>query len=168
MGDHQNLNGNEAIAKIKALAEDARMCMLSTSLGKVPSLTRPMALQVVEEDGSTWFFSEADSDKNKEIAEDPRVQLTFMNNSSSEYLSLYGEAEIVRDVEKAKELWSTWVKTWFPEGPEDPNLSLIKFMPKEGYYWDTKNGKMVSLFKIAVGALTGKTMDDGVEGKVKI
>jgi hypothetical protein len=35
-----------------------------------------------------------------------------------------------------------------------------------GYYWDTKHNRMVQLAKIAIGALTGTTMDDGVMGQL--
>jgi general stress protein 26 len=59
------------------------------------------------------------------------------------------------------------VKAWFQEGPEDPNLSLIKFTPSEGFYWDTKNGKMVAFAKILTSIISGKTMDDSVEGTLK-
>jgi general stress protein 26 len=44
-------------------------------------------------------------------------------------------------------------KTWFKEGKEDPNISLIKVIPEDAYYWDTKNNKMVSLIKFAMGAI---------------
>jgi hypothetical protein len=43
----------------------------------------------------------------------------------------------------------------------------IEVQITDGHYWDTKHGKMVSLMKIAVGVITGKQMDDGVEGNVR-
>ena len=166
MGDIQNVSGDAAIKKINELAGDAKSCMFSTNLSKVPFSTRPMAIQEVDENGSIWFFSAADSDKNLEINEDERAQLIFMNNESYEYLSLYGEAAVIIDEKRANELWTPFAKTWFPEGAEDPNLSIIKFTPEYGHYWDVKNNKLVALAKIAVGALTGQTMDLGIEGSV--
>lgn len=167
MGDFQNLSGKEAVEKIKALAEDAKTCMFNTQLSSIPFHTRPMSLQEVDDNGSIWFFSGADSDKNEEVNADERVQLTFMNNGSYEYLSLFGKAVVMKDRKRAEELWDSFVKTWFPGDIDDPNLTLIKFTPDAGHYWDTKNNKLVALAKIAVGALTGKTMDDGVEGNIK-
>jgi hypothetical protein len=35
-----------------------------------------------------------------------------------------------------------------------------------GYWWDTKHNRMVQLAKIAIGAITGKTMDDGIMGQL--
>ena len=50
---------------------------------------------------------------------------------------------------------------------EDPDISLIRVTPQDGHYWDTKNGKLISTIKIAVAALTGNSMDGGVEGNLK-
>lgn len=168
MGDVKNLSNQEAITKLKELAKSADICLFTTNLTKIPLATRPMAAQQVDDDGNVWFFSGKDSNKNDEIDKDNRVQLFFANKSSSEYLSVFGEASVVDDIEKARELWNPVLKTWFNDGIDDPNLSLVQIKPIEAYYWDTKNSKAVSLLKIAVGAITGKTMDDGVEGKLKI
>lgn len=166
VSNFKNLDGVAAINKIKELAEDASICMFNTSLSNVPCSTRPMALQEVDENGCIWFFSGANSDKNADIKTDDRVQLIFMNNASSEYLTLSGKAIILIDKNKFEELWTPIAKAWFSGGVDDPNLSLIKFTPDSGHYWDTKNNKFFALAKIAIGALTGTRMDDGVQGNV--
>ena len=164
MGSTRNLKAQPAIEKVKELSEDAKLCMFCTNLSRQPFNTRPMATQEVEDDGTIWFFSPADSTKNAEISKDNHVQLIYSNRSSSEFLSLYGKADIVRDTNKAKELWNMFLTTWFHEGPDDPNLTLIRFTPTEGHYWDTKNNKMVQSLKIVLGAIQGRMMDDGVDG----
>ena len=127
-----------------------------------------MAIQQVEDDGTIWFFSDADSEKNKEIEDGNWIQLLLMNNSSSAYLCLFGIAGIITDIEKLKKLWNVFLKTWFNEGPEDTNVSLIKITPQNGHYRDTKNNKIISTFKIAIGAIMGKEMDGAVEEKMII
>lgn len=163
----QNLAGKDAIAKLKALAESARICMFTTYATAAPMPARPMALQAVEEDGRMYFFSATDSDKNKEIKRSPQVQLYFANTGASEYLNVFGTVEITNDREKIKKLWSVWAKAWFQDGPEDEKISLLVFTPQKCEYWDTKHNKMVQLLKIATSIVTGKTMDDGVEGELK-
>ncbi len=59
-------------------------------------------------------------------------------------------------------------KAWFKDGKDDPKVTVIRVSPEESYYWDTQNGRMISLLKIAVAAVTGKEMDGGVEGKLKV
>ena len=168
MSDIKHVRDAEAIEKIKKLAEDADICLFATQLTQIPLVSRPMSTQKVEEDGSIWFFSNADSNKNQQIQSDPRVQLFYSNRNSSEYLSLYGTARIIRDEAKAKELWGPLLKTWFNGGPDDPNLTLLQVIPEEGYYWDTKDGRIVTMLKIAAGAITGKEIDGSIEGKVRV
>lgn len=168
MGLYKNLADQEGIDKLTKLVKAADICMFATNLSSYPVSVRPMSTQDVDDEGMLWFFSQASSNKNAELQADNRVQLFYSNMGSSEYLSISGTATILQDAQKAKELWSVWVKTWFTEGPNDPDLTLIKVQPEEGYYWDTKNNKMVSLLKIMTGAIIGKTMDDSVEGSIEI
>lgn len=72
------------------------------------------------------------------------------------------------DKEKIKELWEPVLKTWFTEGENDPRTSVIKVEPIEGYYWDTKHGPAVAFAKKLMGAAMGKTLDDSIEGKLKV
>ena len=143
--------------------------MFCTELDRLPSNSRPMSLQETDDNGNLWFISSATSNKNFEIKEDRRIQLFFMNNSDSEYLSVYGEASIYKDKSTIEDKWSTMANAWF-EGKDDPNVSIIRVEPKETYYWDTKAGKLVSLLSFVTSALTGNKTDnsDGVEGNAVI
>jgi general stress protein 26 len=167
-GHIRDYEGKEAIDKLKKLAEDARICMFVTYIGKEPSPSRPMALQQVDENGALFFFSAASSEKNFQLQNDSGVQLYFANGSASEYLSIYGRATISQDRAKIHELWNSWAKTWFQNGPDDPDLTLIKVQPISCEYWDTKHNKAVQLLKIAASMVTGKTMDDAVEGELRV
>jgi hypothetical protein len=59
------------------------------------------------------------------------------------------------------------MKNWFTEGKDDPRITVIKFTPTQGYYWDTKHGMAVALIKRLAGAIMGETHDDSIEGKIK-
>jgi len=56
------------------------------------------------------------------------------------------------------------LKTWFTGGEDDPRITVIRVIPRRGYYWDNKHGDVVAGAKIAVGAVIGKTLDDSIEG----
>ncbi len=83
-------------------------------------------------------------------------------------MTIYGTADVFYDRGKVEELWTPVAKAWFPEGKDDKNLEVVRVKASDAYYWDTKHNKMVALLKIAAAAITGKTMDDGVEGKAKV
>jgi general stress protein 26 len=166
--EEKNLMGKEAIEKMRELVEHNRICMFTSNVEEVPLQTRPMTTQEVDDEGNFWFFSPKDSHKNYEVRSDARVQLLFANTSASEYLTVYGMATIVNDREKIGQMWSPMAKAWFQEGKDDPNLSLIKVAPEDAYYWEPKQNKMVTLLKIASSAISGKKMDIGQQGSLKI
>jgi general stress protein 26 len=168
MGTTKNLIHEKGIEKIKELAEAANICHFVTALDQHPLASRPMSVLQVDDDGSLWFFSARSSDKNLHIHQDNEVQLFFSNGSSSEYLSVYGHASITTNQTKIEALWTPLAKTWFHGGPTDPEITLIQVEPVDAYYWDTKNNKMIQLIKMLAGAVVGKTLDDGVEGKIRI
>lgn len=163
----KDLFNKEAIAKIRTLAEGG-FVMLCTDLGSRPFGACPMNVQQVDDAGNLWFLSGKDSDHNTDIARDGATQVLLAKSSSSDYLSLFGTTEITYDKAKVEELWSPLHKTWFPGGQDDPNLTLLRFAPVEGYYWDTKNGRMVAFAKMLISAVTDAQMDDSVDGELKL
>lgn len=164
----QDLTGQEAIAKLKAIAEDARNCMFTTQVERYPQSTRPMALQTVEADGSLWFISSTDSHKNADLKVDPRVTLYFQNNSSYEFLVVHGKAMIHTDKPTIEKYWTSFANAWF-DGKDDPKVSIIAVHPTDCNYWDTQDGKIMSFIKMSFQALTGvKTDDGGIEGKILV
>jgi general stress protein 26 len=163
----EDLTGSTAIDKIKEIAESANTCFFTTKKGQ-ESESRPMALQDVDEGGSLWFLSDINSHKNKEISENPYVELYFINNSKYEYVFIKGEARILKDKALIEKYWTPFASAWF-EGPDDPNISLIEVQAKDGYYYETKENKIIAMSKMLFAAVTGKPMEDGgVEGKLKI
>jgi general stress protein 26 len=163
-----HLEGEDAVKQLKELIGHNGICLFTTNLTSVPLQTRPMSTQSVDNEGNLWFLSSKSSHKNFEIGDDARVQLFYASRGNSEYLSVYGRAEVLRDHDKIEEIWSPVAKAWFQQGKDDPDLSVIKVVPEDIYYWDTKNGRMVSLMKIMASVVVGRTMDDSVEGKLKV
>ena len=166
--DHiKTLDGAEAVKKLKDLATSAENCFFCTSIKTgLPLSVRPMSVLQVDESGNLWFMSQIDSNKNAEIKADPFTHLFFQENKNSGFLNIYGISEIVTDQAKIDELWNPFLKVWFQGGKDDPKISLIKVEPTNVYYWDTKHGEMVAFVKMAAAIITGKTMDDSVEGNL--
>jgi general stress protein 26 len=163
-----NISQKAAIEKLKSIADDIKTCMFCTFTTENYFETRPMATQKVDEDGTLWFFSDRNSHKNIQLDQNPKVQLIYADPGSSKFMTVDGTAFELYDRDKIEELWNPLVKAWFKDGKNDPNLMLIKVVPSEAYYWDTKHGKMISFLKIVSAAVTGKTDDDSVEGLLNL
>ena len=64
--------------------------------------------------------------------------------------------------------WNSFANTWF-EGKDDPRISVIGVTATDGYYYETKENKVVAMAKMIFAAVTGaKNEDGGVEGELKI
>lgn len=168
MSQISNLENEKAFAKMKEIAEAIGTCMFCTKLSVVPFNARPMSVGKVDEEGKFWFMSSSESDKNMDIQQNDDVQLIFSDPSSSRFLSVYGEADIFTDSKSIDETWTPIAKAWFPEGKDTADLTVIKVNAAYAYYWDTKDGKMVSLLKIAAAAISGHPMDGGIEGELTV
>ncbi len=84
------------------------------------------------------------------------------------YVSVSGQAERVVDREKIKAMWNAGVQAWYPNGPNDPHVVLIRVVSHTAEYWDSSSSGMVQLFNMAKAVLTGTTPDDGEHGRLKL
>ena len=80
--------------------------MLTTMTADGDHLSRPMAVQETEFDGDLRFSAYDDSDKARQIAGDPKVNVSFANDKKSEWTSIAGTAELAHDRAKAEQLWT--------------------------------------------------------------
>ena len=121
--------GSFAPADLATLAERMReldICMLSTTSADGIA-TRPMSNNgQVEFDGDTWFFARRDSAKVREIEAEPAVGLGYIASERATWIAIEAEAEIVDDVEEKRERWFEDLRRWFENGPDDPEVVLIR------------------------------------------
>ena len=114
--------------------------------------------------GNMWFFDQKNTDKD--IVQDPKVQLFFAHPGKGSYMVVNGDASIVTDRKKIDELWNPVVSIWFKDGKDVPNVALIKVAPTSTYLWDTDGNQMVNFLKMAASVVTGKNLVSGSEGEI--
>jgi general stress protein 26 len=142
--------------RLVELIDDIPIAMLTT-FGVDGPRSLPMAKQEAEASAEMWFITGRDTDHVRAIQHDPRVAVTF--SARDTWVAVTGRAYVVDDLDKLKELWNTFAEAWLPEGPEDPNATLIRVDVERGEYWDTPGGKIASLVSFAKTKLGGDTFD---------
>ena len=130
--------------------------------------SRPMATQETEFDGTLWFFTRADSPKVGEIDREHRVNVSYADAHKQHYVSLSGNARLVRDPAKNKELWNPLYRAWFPDGLDDPALALLRVDVERAEYWDAPSAKVVQIVGFLKALATGEVYEPGKHEKVKI
>lgn len=160
------MKNEKNIAILKEMAEKIRTCMFNTITNE-GFHSRPMGTAKIEDDGSIWFFTNEYSPKSKEISKENEVNLGYSDPSNNAYIYVNGKAELVDDQVRKKAYFSPFIKVWFPEGLEDPNLILIKVTPNMAEYWDASASKMVVAFQMLKAIVTGDKPDLGEHEKIK-
>jgi general stress protein 26 len=155
---------NDAEHKVWSMMKDIGICMLATRDGD-GLRSRPVAAYTEEDAGVIYVMTDVRAHKDDEVAANPQVNLAFATPGSNSYVSLSGTAAVVNDRAKIKDLWNTWSKPWW-EGPDDPNIRLLRIQPAKAEYWDGPN-KIVAGLIMAFNAVTGgKQADLGKNKKV--
>ena len=147
--------------KVWELIKDIRIAILVTVDDEGAMRSRPMAAQQDEFSGDLWFFTDIESGKIDEIEGNPKVLLGYSNPSKQEYVSVNGTASIVRDADKIKSLWSESMRVWFPKGPKDAGIALLKVSIESAEYWDAPSATMLLAYGYVKARLTGERPKGG-------
>ncbi len=151
--------------KVWELIKDVGIALMVTSTPE-GLRGRPMAALNKDFNGELWFASNDGAPKLEEIEAEHHVLLAYSEPKSQNYVSVAGSATIVHDPGKAKELWSEALRVWFPKGPDDPALALIKVKVASAEYWDSPSSKWLYAYGYAKARLTGEPPRDVGENKV--
>lgn len=161
----ENLKRKEAREKLKDLVDDIKVGMMLTALDQKPLSAIPMTTKKIDEDGNIWFLSSKTSEHNKNILQNKEVHLLYSDPEDMEFVNVSGFAEIISEKHILEGLYDKSTDIWF-DGINDPNLTAIKFTPNDAYYWDPKDNKYVTLYKLGIAALTGDQKNIGEKGKL--
>jgi general stress protein 26 len=118
---------SDDVKKLAKLIDGIECAMLTTATDDGSLRSRPMATRHAREfDGTLWFFTDADAAKVLEVEHERHVNVSYADPSKNRYVSVSGRASVSRDRAKMRELWDGGVKAWFPNGPDDPKIALLR------------------------------------------
>ncbi len=136
---------NDPVGKLNELIRGIGVAMLTTVRPDGRLCSCPMAAHEADPTGAVWLISDNNTEKVEAVKSIPRVNLSFADHAAQRYVSVSGFCELVRDHNKAKQLWSSSYKAWFPDGLDDPNLILMKIDVQHAEYWDSAANRMVEV-----------------------
>lgn len=152
-------------AKLWEMIREIDIAMMTTLDGG-HLRARPMWCLQDKFDGALYFFTKASSHKVEEVREDSHIGLAYAKPNSQDYVSVSGRGRLVRDRALVKELWKEPMRTWFPEGTDDPDIAVLAVDVELAEYWDSPSSTMVHLYGYAKAALTGEPPHPGDNEKL--
>lgn len=141
-------------AKLAELIRSIRVGLLTTVDRDGTLHTRPLQTMQVESDDTLWFFTDWTSPKVDELNRNLRVSLGYADVSRNLYVAVRGEGALLRDPRKAKEIWALEQRAYYPRGPEDERLGLLRVRIERAEYWIAP-GRVSYLIAAVKAAATG-------------
>jgi general stress protein 26 len=167
MNNEQTLDKKEHLLE---LVKGFGTGMLATKDADSSIRARPMGVAEVSDSFQLYFPCTIEDDKVKRIAVDPGAAVLFQ--STAKWVSLTGTLSVSTDRQLIDRLWSESWKLWFPEGKDDPSLSILIFDPTQGEYWDNSGQRGIRFAIEAAKAYIqgrepdGKKLDENARVKL--
>jgi general stress protein 26 len=161
------------LAKLYEHIDDIEIAMMTTRRGDGHLQSRAMATQKRAEGADLWFVTLADTEKVRDLAVDPHINLSYYKDRTREWVSVSGIAKVTGDRTKIHELYAPDWKAWFPKGddprhgtPDDPRMVLIGVDVHAAVFLEVNKPQPVILFELVKGWLTGSTPEVGEEHRI--
>jgi general stress protein 26 len=142
------------LGRLIELIRDIRVALLTTADREGGFHTRPVQTLQADADGTLWFFTDWGSPKADELRHDVRVSLGYADPAKNVYAALNGSGRLLRDAQRAKELWSVEQRAYYPDGPQDARLAVLRVTPERAEYWIAP-GRTSYLIAAVKAAATG-------------
>src|SRR4029078_13484389 len=120
------------LGKLYSHIDDIEIAMMTTRRADGHLQSRAMATQKRAEGGDLWFGSLEGTQKLRDLAADPHLNLSCYKDRTREWISVSGLATVTSDREKIHELCALDWRAWFPKEADprhgtkdDPRMVLI-------------------------------------------
>ncbi|MGF6832262.1 general stress protein 26 [Paenarthrobacter sp. TE4293] len=156
----------QGISKVVDIINDSRIGMLTTINEEGALVSRPLAVQDVKDDGDLWFFTGLGTSQVAHVRHDPRVNVSF--GKKTEWVSVAGTAEVVTDRQKIRDMWNQVVEAWYPDGPETPDVCLLRVDSDSAEYWSSPGGTAATVLQWVKSKVTHSRFSVGESGTVDL
>ena len=117
--------------------------------------------------GHIWFITAKKTDLAKATAAGPcDAQLVLADDSAGLYADIEGTLTHSTDREALEEVWNFVADSWFEGGKADPDVSLLRFTPRQAEVSVTTTSGVAFFYEMAKAKLTDEKPDVGAQGIV--
>ena len=158
----------DELGKLYSHIDDIEIAMMVTRRGDGHLESRAMATQRRAAGADLWFVTLEDTQKLRDLAADPHINLSYYKDRTREWISVSGLASLTRDRGKIHELYAPDWAAWFPKGDDprhgtkdDPRMVLIGVDVHAAVFLEVNKPQPVVLFELVKGWLGGSAPDVG-------
>jgi len=125
---------------------------------------QPMTAYREEETGTIWFFTREETDLAKDVAVGGGQSAMFHYGSKDQnvWACVSGQLSVQgHDRQIIERYWNPILAAWYPDGKDDPALTILRFDAEEGRVWVNEGGLLKFGFEIAKANLTKSMPESG-------
>ena len=115
---------------------------------------RPLTVQDVDFDGTFWFLVSKSAEWTSAAGAGIAANVALDDAKDGRWISVSGAATLVEDRARIQEMWSPLYEAWF-DGPDDPDLVLLRVESNSADYWDADANRIVRLARLVRAAVSG-------------
>jgi general stress protein 26 len=143
------------LSRLAELITGVEVAMLTTEDADGTLRSRPLMTLEMDREGRLWFFTELSTRKVGEMDQHRKVGLSYADVARQAFVSISGRVRLLRDPDKARDLWTQRLKPWFPSGLDDPDLGLLEVTVEQAEYWDVPASRMQRLLGLTASGSGG-------------
>ena len=123
---------------------------------------QPMTAFRDEETGTIWFFTRDDTDLARDagVGSGQSAMFHYGSKDQNVWACVHGELSTLgQDRAIIDRYWNPVLAAWYPEGKDDPHLTILRFEAGDARVWVNEGGFFKFAFEIAKANAT-KTLPD--------
>lgn len=124
-----------------------------------PRHTQPMTAFLEREGDRLWFFTRSDTDLARALGDGRGAH--FILQTKDIQAVIHGFLSLEYDRERIDRYWNPVVAAWYPDGKEDPGLTLLRLDCEQAEVWISDAGPVRFAWEIARANATGERPDLG-------
>ena len=148
-----DLDRKDIETKLWKTLEDERMGMLGL-VGEGGGHFHPMTAFCEKDLATIWFFTRRDSELVRRLVQGGKAMFNLVAKDRGLWACMSGVVTEQHDAARIDKYWGPVVSAWFPEGKDDPELTLLRLDADDAEVWISEKGPIRFAFEIAKANLT--------------
>lgn len=108
---------------------------------------QPMTAFVEKDARRIWFFTRTDTDLAREIGAGRQAMFVYQQRDLQACIG--GELALSHDPARIDKYWNAVVAAWYPNGRDDPHLTLLRLDCADAQVWISEAGPLRFAWEIA-------------------
>ena len=137
-------------------------------VGGEPQHFQPMTAFAEPGDNRLWFFSYSDADLAETAGVTGHTAMFVFQRDREIYACVGGVVRVLQDRERMDRYWNAAVSAWYPQGKDDPRLTMLCLDATDAEVWITEAGPIRYAWELAKANATGTQPDVGGHTSVNL